>query len=165
MQGYIDRIAEKQGKGRNGPYTMYNLQVNGEWLGHGFTKPNAKEGDYISFDVEQKGQYKNITNVVVIPAPSKSSSGGSSSQEYVPPTNKRDVSIAYQSSRKDALQFLDTMLQHDAIKLPAKADAKYDAALAILQELTNKFYLDLEDVVNAGGVTLEEYIPSPNPEE
>jgi hypothetical protein len=57
------------------------------------------------------------------------------------------------------------MLKHDAIKLPAKADAKYDAALAILQELTNKFYLDLSDVIDAGGVTLDDYIPSPNPEE
>lgn len=157
MQGYVQKISQKSGHGAKGPYTLFSMNVDGEWYGTGFNAPACKEGDYVSFDVVQKGKFKNAENVSVA---SQQSAVGSAPSGNIP-VNKKDVSIHYQSCRKDAIQTLGVLLQHEAVKLPAKQADKYDAALAILDELTNQYYLKLEDVINAGGVTLEDTIPAP----
>jgi hypothetical protein len=159
MQGHLNKIGMKQGNGANGPWTLYSIEVDGTWYGSGFKAPNAKEGDYISFDVVQKGQYKNAENIAVsagAPATAAPTASGGAA-----PVNKRDISIHYQSCRKDALVALGVLLQHDAVKLPAKQADKFDAALALVDEMTNQFYLKLEDVIAAGGVQVEDTIPSP----
>lgn len=161
MQGHINKISTKQGTGRNGPWTMYNLEIDGTWYGCGFKKPDANEGDYVEFDVVQKGEYKNAENV-------KRSAGQPAASPSGPapsiPVNKKDVSIHYQSCRKDAIQTLGVLLTHDAVKLPAKAADKYDAALALINELTNQFYFDLDSVIAEGGVKAEDLIPAPDSE-
>lgn len=162
-QGYVQKMSTKQGVGRNGPWTMYSINVDGEWYSCGFKPPQCQEGDYVSFNVVQKGQYKNAENVAAIPQQSApSNSGGApAAQSGSLPVNKKDVSIHYQSCRKDAIQTLSVLLQHEAVKLPAKQADKYDAALALITELTNQYYLNLEDVINNGGVDVEDTIPAP----
>lgn len=161
MQGHLNKISVKQGVGRNGPYTMYNIEVDGTWYGHGFKQPEVPEGAYIEFDVVQKGQYKNAENVRLSNAAASAPSNPSAAPSGAAPVNKRDVSIQYQSSRKDAIAVLDVLLSHEAVKLPAKQADKFDAALALLDDVTNQFYLKLEDVIEEGGVQLEDTIPSP----
>lgn len=130
----------------------WNIQVDSEWYGYGFEKPNANEGDQVSFSVTMNGQYKNVTKGSLqvssaapaqAPAPSGNSGGGNS---YA----ARDTSIQYQSSRKDALAVLPILFEQGAVSLPAKKEAKYDACLALLDELTNRFFLDISDVVQHG---------------
>lgn len=162
MQGYIQEVSEKHGQGARGPWTMYNITVDGTRYGCGFTKPNAVQGDFVSFDIEQKGQYSNAVNVVKATAPAggaapATGSGGGAPQK----ATSRDVSIQYQSSRKDAIQTLAVLLDSEAIKLPAKQADKYDVAMGILDELTSRFYLKLEDVIAEGGVSVEDLVPSP----
>lgn len=160
MQGYINKISTKQGNGHNGPYTMYKVQIEGEWYGHGFKAPNANEGDYVEYNVVQKGQYKNVEGIK--PIQGGGNSGGGSPSAAAPasaPINKKDVSIHYQSSRKDAIQTLGVLLANEAVKLPAKQADKYDAALALIDELTARYYLKLEDVIADGGVTEEDLVP------
>lgn len=158
MQGYLNKIATKQGMGKRGPYTMYNVEIDGTWYGHGFDKPNASEGTYVEFDVVQKGQYKNAENIRA--AVSKPSNAASPAQTSIP-VNSRDVSIQYQSSRKDAIQMLDVLIKNGLVSLPAKKAEQYDAAMALLDELTAQFYLKLEGVIEDGGVSLEDAIPAP----
>lgn len=63
VQGIVAKISEKST--RNGG-TMYNICLNcndtqqDEWFGHGFDQPIFFEGDEVSFEVEQKGQYYNV---------------------------------------------------------------------------------------------------------
>ena len=54
MQGFVEQVSEKQGNGRNGPYTLYSVKINGEYLGAGFNKPACNNGDFINYEVEQK---------------------------------------------------------------------------------------------------------------
>jgi len=158
MQGYVQKISTKQGHGKNGPWTAYNLNIDGEWFSCGFAKPACNEGDYVNYDSVQKGQYKNAENVSVIPrsaAPAGGDGGGNI------PVNRKDVSIHYQSCRKDAIALTGVLLSNGAIKLPAKQADQFDAAVALVNELTNQFYIDLENVINDGGVSVEALIPTP----
>lgn len=161
MQGHVNSITSKSGQGARGPWTLFNIEIDGQKYGCGFDKPNVQEGQYVEFDVVQKGQYKNAENLRVSTAAPTASTGA---PQGAMPINKRDVSIQYQSSRKDAIQMLGVLLTSEAIKLPAKQADKYDAALAIVDEITAQFYLKLESVIDEGGVSLEDAIPVPNGE-
>ena len=159
-QGYIQNIATKQGQGRNGPYTMYSMKVDNEWYSCGFKPINAKEGDYVSFSIIQKGQYKNAENIAptATAAPAAQAAAPQASGGAVP-VNKRDISIHFQSSRNAAISTVDLLLKSEAVKLPAKQSDKYDAALALIDEITARYYLKLEDVIEAGGLSEEDLVP------
>lgn len=164
LQGVIENVSTKNGMGKNGPWTMYSMQVNGEWYGCGFKPIQAGKNDYVSFDFEQSGNYKNAKNVQVVAAPAgaaqQAPSASPAQAAGSAPVSKRDVSIQYQSSRKDAIQTLDLLLKNEAISLPAKKADKFDAALALLDEITARFYLRLEDVIDEGGVSVEDLVPN-----
>lgn len=144
-----------------------SLNINGEWFGCWNYTPDCSEGDTISFEYEEKPKgdrvFKNIktgtvsvvgaaTATTAVPKPA------STGHSYA----ARDVSIQYQSSRKDALQVLPILLEAGAVSLPTKKDAKYDAALAILEELTNRFYVDIQNCVANGDPQAEDIVPNPD---
>jgi hypothetical protein len=56
---------------------------------------------------------------------------------------QRDASIQYQSSRKDAIALVDTLIRAGAITLPAKAAAKLEALEACVDMYTANFYADI----------------------
>ena len=61
VTGQIESIGEKQGTGKTGnPYTMYSVKVNGAWHGAGFDKPAYGEGQVVTFEMVQNGQYQNM---------------------------------------------------------------------------------------------------------
>lgn len=61
VTGQIESIGEKQGTGKTGnPYTMYSVKVNGAWHGAGFDKPAYGEGQIVTFEMVQNGQYQNM---------------------------------------------------------------------------------------------------------
>ena len=53
------------------------------------------------------------------------------------------------------------LLEQGALTLPAKKEGKYDACLAMLDDLTNNLYLDIQRTVEAGGVQVEDVVPNP----
>ena len=162
VQGFVEKLSTKQGQGRNGPWTMFSINVNGEWYSCGFKAPNCQEGQYVEFDVVQKGQYKNAENVTPTQqASAPAGNGGTGAAPASMPVNKKDISIHFQSCRKDAIQTLGVLLGNDAVKLPAKQADKYDAALALIDELTARYYLRLDDVIAAGGLSEEDLVPAP----
>lgn len=159
-QGYIQKISTKQGQGRNGPYTIYSMNVDGEWYSCGFKPINANEGDYVSFNVIKKENFTNAENIKLAAGAQPQAAPQQAAAPSGPlPVNKKDVSIHFQSCRKDAIQTLSVLLQHEAVKLPAKQADKMDSAMALLDELTARYYLKLEDVINNGGVSEEDLVP------
>lgn len=147
MQGTVNKI-NFNGK-------AYSAEVGGTWYGAGFNEPKFKEQDVIEFTVENRGKFKNLGETVTVV--------GTSTGSVKPPAkasfDDRNVSIAYQSSRKDALVFVQTLIQTGAITLPTKKSDQADALLALVEDYTAQFYLKLEDVVKEGGVTLEDLVP------
>lgn len=164
MQGYIEKISQKSGNGANGPWTMYSIQVGGNWYSCGFKPVPAKEGDYVNFDVVQKGKYTNATNVAPVAAPAASSGGGNNSSSPAP-VNTRDISISFQHCQKEAHRILDVFLRNDVVKLPAKQADKYDAAMGLLYEISASLYVQLAGVIENGGVSAEDLVEPPMGEE
>lgn len=162
-QGFVQKKSEKQGMGSNGPYTIYSLQIDGEWYGHGFKPPQCNEGDYVSYTVVQNGKYTNATNVAAAAAPAQAPAAvqGAATPQGSAPVNKRDISIHYQSCRKDAINIVRNLMDVESIKLPAKKGDQYDAYMALLEEVTAQLFLKLEDIIAAGGVVVDDMIPTP----
>jgi len=149
MQGTVNRI-NSNGK-------AFNAEISGTWYGCGFNAPKFKEGDVLEFEVEQRGNFKNLGKHSVIGTSSGSSSAPAPAKASF---DDRNVSIAYQSSRKDALVFVQLLVQTGAISLPAKKADQADALQALVEDYAAQFYLKLEEIVKAGGATLEDLLPS-----
>lgn len=75
-------------------------------------------------------------------------------QRPAPQNDDRQLSIHYQSSRNAAIALVDAALKAgDIIALPAKKADKFDALLALVDRVSERYFLALEDVIKAGGIT------------
>jgi len=154
ITGTIEKVFERKvGKG-----TAYSIAVNDVWYGCGFHKPDAKEGDVVTFDWENNnrgypqiiaGADKKAKITVVDSAPAAAQGGGGTA-----PVNARQVSIEYQAARNSAIALLPTLIAQEAVPAVTKAKIadKYDATLLLIKELSDHFYLELQEVNEAGGV-------------
>ena len=154
VTGAVARLTEKVVS--NGS-TSFGFQVNGEWYST-FDKQDAKEGDVVTFDFIQKGNYKNIAKGSI-----RASVGAAPSAPTAAPqaANSRDISIVYQSSRKDAIAIVTAMLSNDCIKLPAAENKRYGAVMGLVDELANMYYNEVQSVIENGGVKQEQEAPQP----
>ena len=160
--GTVERMSSREVTTRNGPATSYSLMVAGEWYSAGFAEPKCNEGDNVEFGVTQNGQYKNINKNSIRVVGAGDSTVSVAISPSVPAPTSRDISIGYQSSRKDAIQIVSSLIAADAIALPAKKADKYGAFLALIDEVTAKCFNDLQTVVKAGG--LDDLQSAPLPE-
>ena len=147
-RGQVEKITERT-IGNGG--TAYSALINGDWLGLGFDAPVFREGDNISFDVVMKGKYKNLVNAVV-------EAGTAAAQQAVssgpaPLFNARDISIAYQSARRDAITAVDNLVAAEAVKLPTKQADKMDAYVALVAALTEQLFGAHQSFCEAGGLS------------
>lgn len=164
-EGFIKKVYEKKGSGGKGAWALDNLLIvdeNGEdigWFGLGFrddasVPPKCKEGDYVTFDWEADGDYKNIVKgsaVIKKDAPKQQAptagagigpaipSGGGSTQQ----------NIHYQNSRTAAIELTGLLLDNDALpktnaKTAAGVSKRYDEITATVNKLTVQFFNDLE---------------------
>ena len=183
VSGVAKSIQVKNGMGKNGkPYTMYSVfitqqQGNDLRVGWGFEPPPFQEGQAITCEIEQNGSYynwKKNTAVKAEPfsgtptpaaaAPARDLLRSSIGPAVVPFNNdSRQASIVYQSSRKDAIEFVKILAQADALPISAakskSAEAKrFDQLKDIVDKLTVQFVRDvetlrlLESVADAGDV-------------
>lgn len=130
--------------------TTYAFIVDGQRYGTYKTKPACSEGDYISFDAEKKGDFWNAD-----PKSIKKAEGGpvkaaptQASPSYATKQDDRQDSIIYQSSRKDALQFLDIAVAAGVVDLGTKTAGKKIEALNLFVDKQTQRYF--EDVKNLG---------------
>ena len=138
----------------------YNIVVNDEWYGYGFKtdgEPNFNEGDTISFDFKANGKFKNINKSSIQVNPAAASTGGATSSGSATRVDTRQLAIQYQSSRNAAIQLAGVMLEAGALPLPAKKGDQYDAVIAVVDDLTNKFHCECDAVVENGGITFEDF--------
>lgn len=175
--GFAKQIKTKTGTGKTGrPWTLYSAWImpadggDGTWVSMGFDAPTFSEGDYVRLDTTMdKGREvyaKGSAKVGKAPERAKgvtSQSGGtaqgSGGSGYNDPA--RQAAIIYQSSRKDALEAVALLLQHDGLKLSSAgnktAHAKnYAEITAAIDKLTVQYVNDvttlrlMETVADAG---------------
>jgi hypothetical protein len=148
------------------------LLSDGVWYGAGFDKPDVAEGDFIEFDVEENGKYKNVRkgSIKVIPQESKKTearvsedarskarptSGGTTSRDsYWDDKAEKDIrvqkEIRLQASRNAAIAFTDLLLKNEA--LPGMTAAKKNKAEIIeaaVSDYTRKFYSETENGISS----------------
>lgn len=158
VKGVVQAIETKQVSG--GTKTAYSIVVGGQGYGAGLFKPKCKEGDYVTFEVEMNGNYKNVArNSLSVSdykptaedtsAPTKSgtkSAGGMTKEQYWDNKEKLDLErqdvISRQSSSNSAIAFMQVMSANDALGLPKSTakGAQAKALTALLRKLEVEFY-------------------------
>lgn len=153
VKGVVQAIESREVSGGR---TAYSLRVGGESYGAGLFKPKCKEGDYVTFEEERNGNYKNVArNSLKVsdykptaedtPAPAKqvgSKSAGVDWDAKAKADAERQDTISRQASSNSAIAFMQVMSANDALGLP-KATAKgaqAKALTALLRKLEVEFY-------------------------
>lgn len=115
-----------------------SLKVGGMWYSTFVNDKNkasieaVNEGDSVRITYEQKGDFRNIATVAVV-TEAKVEPGSAPRPAYNPDT--KDFRITFLASRKDAIEFVKTLVQIDAVALGTKKADKAD----ILYGLINKY--------------------------
>lgn len=149
VTGVVQEIATRSVAGGK---TAYNVVVAGQAYGAGLYAPKCKQGDYVTFEVDESRGYKNVARGTLrvsankppaeavaeaaATAPRTNSAGGSFD-------NRQDV-ISRQAALNSAIAAFGAIAQADAAGLP-KTDTKgkrLEAALTIIEELRSRFYED-----------------------
>jgi hypothetical protein len=155
FEGFLKKLNTKTGSGRKGPWTLYSGKIAkadgseyDEWVSFGFTKPNAVEGGYYIIETEKDDKgYQKVKSVTEAKAPAAAQAAQSSGGGSAP--NARQDSIIYQSSRKDALLFVELAIKLDAlpfIQTTGKAGQakRFDELQALVDKLTVQFFHDVD---------------------
>lgn len=136
---------------------FYSLKVDGEWYGFGRKKPEADKGNIVSFTFSTKGTFKmiddgSLTIIEKSTAPSLASVGGGSGNtrdDYW--TKKAETDKAqqrireYHAARGSAVDMLNALVNAGAVKLPQTENKRYDALLALCDELTERNYENITE--------------------
>lgn len=167
IQGVVEQTGVANRNGKN----VYSLKVNGQWYGGIWeVDPQAPAGTQVAFEANQNGNFWNIKKgslsktVGEAQQPTQQpSTQQAPAAPAAPVVNTRDISILYQSSRKDALALMPLMFEQGAIKFPAKVKEadKYDTILALVDEMAARFYLKAKEVVDNGGPSEDDVVPNP----
>jgi hypothetical protein len=130
---------------------MYQIKLDEFPVYYNTNKPGAAEpGVRVTFEAEpyneKQWDVKGPVEVLTAsPAAAPVSAGGNLSG------GARDASIQYQSSRKDAIQFLELLVTAGALDISkAKQAAKVEILEAALDKYTASFY---DDIGNLGAIT------------
>ncbi len=128
--------------------TMYNIVVDGVSYGAGKFAPRVSPGDVVSFTAEQKGRYNNIVPKTIsvvgkgaAPAPRAAPAAAAPTRGGNDFGKNQDV-ISKQAARNSAIAMFRELRELDALPIgkTAKAGDKLEAAVAIVDQLTEKFY-------------------------
>lgn len=156
FEGFLKKLNTKTGSGRRGTWTLYSGKIEkadgteyDKWVSFGFDKPDAVEGGYyiIETETDSKG-YEKVTKVTEAKAPAKAAGAAPSASGGGQQSQKQD-SITYQSSRKDALAFVELAIKLDALPFIAStgkaAQAKrFDELQALVDKLTVQYFHDVD---------------------
>lgn len=164
IKGVIEAAAQRELNGKFGPYIAHSMLINDQWYGGLFKKPGENPGFAKGTTVEfvadqnakgfwdiQKGTLKITAGGVSdagreAPATAPTATVAAANQVGV----KRELMIHYQSSRHDAVEVIKSMLAHDCITLPKSKEKRYDAVLALVDEVTAHLYHKLKEVEEDG---------------
>lgn len=167
-KGTVQSIGTKQVNTKFGVKETFNLKINGEWYSAGFKRPDVAENDYIQFTWTANGNYKNIDVASILKvandtsqrSPSVPTGVTMSKDDYWGRKEERDLEtqqrIQLQSARNSAIAAVKLLLDVGAVKIPAAQNKKYDAVLALVDEVTAKYYNDTVEMYVAEGTAVQE---------
>jgi hypothetical protein len=120
----------------------------------------AEPGNMVTFDAEPineaSAQINGAVTLVEQPKATPAAAGGNAGlAQTLNLGGARDASIQYQSSRKDALEFVGLIVKAEAVKLPAKPADKLQALEALVDHYTAIYLADIGTqgaVARANGV-------------
>lgn len=142
VTGIIQGIEERQVSGGR---TAYNIKVAGESYGAGLYAPKAKEGDYVRFNVDMNGRYKNVARNSLKVSKNKPPAEAVAAAKAGPAAggydNRQDI-ISRQAAMNSALAFMELLHKTEGLAIPASGskDKKEAAAVALLQGYIKDFY-------------------------
>lgn len=153
MKGKIEVVTTKEWKGK----TLYSMKVNGEYYGCGAKSP-GQQGDYVEFDVEENGKYKNAGNIrkvegAAAPAVSQPTSSGGADWA------KKDAQISWQAARNSANALLATAVSAGFQDAPDT----FAKLLAASNKLTQDFFNSTLNLSNGGGNEVKARASKPSP--
>lgn len=148
--GMIEEVYERpsQYKWPNGSPkpSMWSMKVDNVTYGCKNTKPPAK-GTYVQFEAAQDGQYWNADGSTIkeIDPPAMAATAKTTTKSASAFVDVRQDSIIYQSSRKDALEFLNVLANKDLIDFgKAKGAQKIELLEVYLDHYTTRFMEDVK---------------------
>lgn len=145
MQGRVTFVNEKPWNGK----TLYSFKLaNDEALYMcGTDKPSIAKGDFIEFDAELNPRGQSLVKTKSIKkkesevvTPSSGAGREAYWQDKAKSDDTRQSKIEWQAARNSAIAAADVILKNGALKLPAKENAKYDAVMALIGDLTSVFF-------------------------
>lgn len=169
-KGFVAKIVALDGKSKKRPYrayTKYSFKVEKEdgteypdWFSFGFEQPPFKEGDYISFETEEKNGYTSFkagSGSILKNPPARNTAkkaGAAASTGSVPNTEAsstgadRQTQIVLQHSQEMAIRLVEVLLSNDALPVSAAKTAagtakRYDEVMSFVDKLTVKLYNDV----------------------
>lgn len=148
-------------------YGFFSLKVNEEWYSNGKNMPPVDKGDAVAFEfnTQQRGKYTN-NNIVAGTLHKTAVQVGAATPSTGPaPSSNRDLSITYQSARKDALTLASTLLANGVLKLPTKKEDQMDAVIQFVDSMTEVYWSDAAEVVEGNRIpsaTMHTSEPAPD---
>lgn len=147
VSGRVEKVYSKEFK--PGKW-MYSLVVNGTFYGVGSRKPQAVEGDIVSFEASQNGKFWNAENVQITGNAGTAQSSGSApapaSNDRQTFEERKQTAIALQSARNTSIAAVGLLLQNGGVKLPAKQADVADVVLALVDELTSRYFEEVQGI-------------------
>lgn len=152
IKGVVQAIETREVSGGR---TAYSLRVGGQSYGAGLFKPKCKEGDYVTFEEELNGIYRNVARNSLkvsdykevpedVPAPAKTAtrSTGVDWDAKAKADAERQDTISRQASSNSAIAFMQILSANDALGLPKSTakGAQAKALTALLRKLEVEFY-------------------------
>ena len=97
--GTIENIDSREINGKNGKFTVYDFHIDGEKYGAGsFMPKGVAVGDYVTFDIEYNGNFKNISKGTLRKAAAPAAVAGKGQVVDLKYTGK---TVAQKSDEKD----------------------------------------------------------------
>ena len=153
MKGKIEVVTTKEWKGK----TLYSMKVNGEYYGCGAKSP-GQQGDYVEFDVEENGKYKNAGNIRKVEgAPPSSGVSGQTGQGT--DWAKKDQQISWQAARNSANALIAIGVQAGFQDAPDT----FSKLVAASNKLTQEFFNSTLNLSNGSGNEVKAKASKPAP--
>lgn len=123
-----------------GGKTAYSIRVAGESYGAGLYAPKAKEGDYVTFGLDESRGYKNVERGTL--KVGKKPAGEPAASTYVAPVkggfDARQDAISRQAASNTAIAFLELAVKAEALALPKTK--RQEALETYLHKYEQMFY-------------------------
>lgn len=136
----ITGVVEKANKNARG---FFSILVDGVWYGTYKTDNSQFEGQLVTFEAQQKGEWWNAGDLTAAgPAPAATPAASGAAQLA---GGDRQASIVLQSSYKTAGDVLGSMLANDVLVVGTKKADKFDIVKGVLDELAFYIYTNCSD--------------------